>query len=124
MWVTSGSWVPKFSSILKYNCTDSSPHFLFHNTHIFQFANPDFVIPISETVDNVIQNCPIDVRRPLYRNIVLSGGSTMFRDFGRRLGRDIRRVVDSRLKLSEELSGGRITVSLNEFKKKLKIKIL
>ncbi|XP_073094267.1 actin-related protein 3B isoform X7 [Manis javanica] len=41
-------------------------------------------------------------------NVVLSGGSTMFRDFGRRLQRDLKRVVDARLKLSEELSGGRI----------------
>ena len=74
----------------------------------FQFSNPDFTTPLSEIVDTVIQNCPIDVRRPLYRNIVLSGGSTMFRDFGRRLQRDIRRVVDSRLSVSEMLSGGRI----------------
>lgn len=34
---------------------------------LFQFANPDFETPISETVDNVIQNCPIDVRRGLYK---------------------------------------------------------
>jgi len=32
-----------------------------------QFANPDFTTPISETVDDVIQNCPIDVRRGLYK---------------------------------------------------------
>lgn len=32
----------------------------------------------------------------------------MFRDFGRRLQRDLKRVVDARLKLSAELSGGRI----------------
>ncbi|RXN34476.1 actin-related 3B [Labeo rohita] len=73
-----------------------------------KFANPDFMQPISDVVDEVIQNCPIDVRRPLYKNIVLSGGSTMFRDFGRRLQRDLKRVVDARLRLSEELSGGRI----------------
>lgn len=35
----------------------------------------------------------------------------MFRDFGRRLQRDIKRLVDGRLKLSESLSGGRIKVS-------------
>lgn len=35
----------------------------------------------------------------------------MFRDFGRRLQRDLKRVVDARLRLSEELSGGRIKVS-------------
>ncbi|XP_010789898.1 actin-related protein 3 [Notothenia coriiceps] len=42
------------------------------------------------------------------QNIVLSGGSTMFRDFGRRVQRDLKRVVDARLKFSEELSGGRL----------------
>ena len=82
------------------------------NGFLQQFSNPDFTIPLSETVDQVIQNCPIDVRRPLYNNIVLSGGSTMFRDFGRRLQRDIKRNVDARLKLSESLSGGRITVNV------------
>ena len=34
----------------------------------------------------------------------------MFRDFGRRLQRDVKRVVDQRLKLSEDLSGGAIKV--------------
>ena len=34
----------------------------------------------------------------------------MFRDFGRRLQRDIKRAVDARLRLSEQLSGGRIKV--------------
>lgn len=33
----------------------------------------------------------------------------MFRDFGRRLQRDVKRVVDARLKHSIELSGGHIT---------------
>ena len=76
----------------------------------FQFSNPDFTTPLDEIVDGVIQNCPIDVRRPLYNNIVLSGGSTMFKDFGRRLQRDIKKTVDARLKQSTELSGGHITV--------------
>lgn len=80
------------------------PEIFFHP----EFANSDFTTPISEIVDQVIQNCPIDVRRPLYKKIVLSGGSTMFRDFDRRLQRDIKRQVDTRLKLSESLSMGRI----------------
>jgi len=44
------------------------------------------------------------------QNIVLSGGSTMFRDFGRRMQRDVKRTVDARLKMSEELSGGKLKV--------------
>lgn len=39
----------------------------------------------------------------------------MFRDFGRRLQRDIKRAVDARLKLSEQLSGGRIKVMSRYF---------
>uniref|UniRef100_A0A915KIY1 Dynactin subunit 5 n=1 Tax=Romanomermis culicivorax TaxID=13658 RepID=A0A915KIY1_ROMCU len=80
------------------------PEIFFHP----EFANPDYTTPLSETVDSIIQQCPIDVRRGLYNNVVLSGGSTMFKDFGRRLQRDLKRTVDQRLKLSEEWSGGRI----------------
>ena len=44
--------------------------------------------------------CPIDTRRALYQNIVLSGGSTMFKDFGRRLQRDIDHRVKKRIKMN------------------------
>lgn len=80
------------------------PEIFFHP----EFCNADYRTPISEVVDTVISGCPIDTRRGLYKNIVLSGGSTMFKDFGRRLGRDIKRTVNYRLKLSEELSGGKL----------------
>lgn len=77
------------------------------------FFNPeinssDFLTPLPEVVDTVIQNSPIDTRRGLYKNIVLSGGSTMFKDFGRRLQRDVKKAVDRRIEISEKLSGGRI----------------
>jgi len=49
--------------------------------------------PLPEVVDNCVQSCPIDTRRGLYKNIVLSGGSTMFKDFGRRLQRDVKKMV-------------------------------
>jgi len=71
-----------------------------------EIASSDFLTPLPEVVDSVIQSSPIDTRRGLYKNIVLSGGSTMFKDFGKRLGRDIKRLVDTRVKRSEELSGG------------------
>lgn len=72
--------------------------------------NPDYTTSISNTVDSVIQQCPIDVRRGLYNNIVLSGGSTMFKDFSRRLQRDVKRISDHRLAISEQLSGGKLKV--------------
>ena len=59
-------------------------------------------------IDATIQASPIDTRRGLYKNIVLSGGSTMFKDFGRRLQRDIKRCVDERIRRSEALSGGNL----------------
>ncbi|KAM4718736.1 actin-related protein 3B isoform 2-T2 [Anableps anableps] len=109
-----GKWIKQYRGI---NAVTKTPFHIdvgyerFLGPEIFfhpEFANPDFMQPISDVIDEVIQSCPIDVRRPLYKNIVLSGGSTMFRDFGRRLQRDLKRVVDARLRLSEELSGGRI----------------
>lgn len=72
-----------------------------------EIANSDFLTPLPKVVDDTIQSCPIDCRRGLYKNIVLSGGSTMFKDFGKRLQRDIKRSVDYRIKRSEELSGGK-----------------
>jgi actin-related protein 3 len=82
---------------------------VFFNPEIF---SSDFLTPLPQIVDTVIQSCPIDVRRGLYKNIVLSGGSTLYKDFNRRLQRDLKRFVDYRIKRSEELSGGRIKVSL------------
>lgn len=34
----------------------------------------------------------------------------MFKDFGRKIQRDVKKVVDARLRMSEELSQGRIKV--------------
>ena len=52
-----------------------------------EIANPDYTMPVPLVIDQTIQGSPIDCRRGLYKNIVLSGGSTMFKDFGRRLQR-------------------------------------
>jgi len=78
---------------------------MFFNPEIF---SSDFLTPLPRVVDDTVQACPIDTRRGLYSNIVLSGGSTMFKDFGRRLNRDIKRAVDRRLEISAKLSGGKI----------------
>jgi actin-related protein 3 len=78
---------------------------VFFNPEIF---SSDYLTPLPKAVDEVIQSCPIDTRRGLYANIVLSGGSTMYKDLDKRLQRDIKRVVDNRIKRSEELSGGKL----------------
>jgi len=67
---------------------------VFFNPEIF---SSDFITPLPQVVDQSIIKCPIDVRRGLYRNIVLSGGTTMFKDFGRRLERDVKKQVDLRM---------------------------
>lgn len=68
---------------------------MFFNPEIF---SSDFITPLPDVVDEAIVKCPIDVRRRLYNNIVLSGGTTMFKDFGKRLQRDIKKIVDGRMK--------------------------
>nr|XP_018261213.1 actin binding protein [Kwoniella dejecticola CBS 10117]OBR83371.1 actin binding protein [Kwoniella dejecticola CBS 10117] len=81
---------------------------IFFNPEIY---SSDFLTPLPEVVDNVIQTSPIDVRRGLYKNIVLSGGSTMFKDFGKRLQRDVKAIVDGRIAGSEERSGSHLKSS-------------
>lgn len=76
---------------------------IFFNPEIY---SSDFLTPLPVVVDGVIQSSPIDVRRGLYKNIVLSGGSTLYKDFGRRLQRDIKQLVDARIRASEVRSGG------------------
>ena len=76
---------------------------IFFNPEIY---SSDFLTPLPVVVDGVIQQSPIDVRRGLYKNIVLSGGSTLYKDFGRRLQRDIKQMVDARIRASEVRSGG------------------
>eukprot|EP00002_Diphylleia_rotans_P038839 TRINITY_DN887_c0_g1_i1.p1 TRINITY_DN887_c0_g1~~TRINITY_DN887_c0_g1_i1.p1 ORF type:complete len:416 (-),score=105.02 TRINITY_DN887_c0_g1_i1:398-1645(-) len=78
---------------------------IFFNPEIF---SPNFSTPLPDLVDQTIQSCPIDARRSLYKNIVLSGGTTMFKGFDKRLQRDVKKFVEARLKRTEELSQGRM----------------
>lgn len=66
---------------------------LFFSPEIF---SSDFTVPLPDMVDHTIQACPIDTRRPLYNYITLSGGTTMFKHFPKRLERDISRFVKAR----------------------------
>lgn len=74
-----------------------------------EICSSDYLTPLPTVVDQVIQSSPIDVRKKLYKNIVLSGGSTMFKDFGRRLQRDLKGLANERIELSEKLSGVKST---------------
>lgn len=85
----------------KYTCDIGYERFLgpeiFFNPEIY---NNDFTTPLQVVIDKCIQSSPIDTRRALYKNIVLSGGSTMFKDFHRRLQRDLKKIVDARVRAS------------------------
>jgi len=66
---------------------------LFFSPEIF---SSDWTVPLPDVVDNTVQACPIDTRRPLYKYITLSGGTTMIKHFTKRLERDISRKVKER----------------------------
>ncbi|CAM9203946.1 unnamed protein product [Laminaria digitata] len=69
-----------------------------------EIVSSDFLTPLPQVVDEAILKCPIDSRRGLYKNIVLSGGSTMFKAFGRRLQRDIKRRADARMEVNRRIT--------------------
>ena len=58
----------------------------------------------------------MDYRRKLYKNIVLSGGSTLFDGFDTKLNKLVQKRVDLRLDAYEQMVGQRpksIEVSVN-----------
>ncbi|KAF7255713.1 hypothetical protein EG68_07281 [Paragonimus skrjabini miyazakii] len=91
---------------------------------------PDLVgeeyLGIHQVLAYAIQKSDLDLRRMLYENIVLSGGSTLFKGFGDRLVLELKRLApkDARLRISaphERLYstwiGGSILASLDTFKR-------
>jgi len=91
---------------------------------------PDLVGEECESLHEVllfaIQKSDTDLRKILYQNIVLSGGSTLFKGFGDRLLSEVRKLApkDIKIKISapqERLYstwiGGSILASLDTFKK-------
>lgn len=73
---------------------------LFFNPEIF---SSDFSTPLPDLVDNVIQACPIDCRKQLYSFITLSGGSTMYANFKRRIERDLKAKTNARYEANNKL---------------------
>ncbi len=68
------------------------PEIFFHP----EISNPEWRSSTDEIVDHSILHCPIDARAALYSNIVLSGGSTLFKNFDKRLEQEVRRRVNTR----------------------------
>jgi len=54
---------------------------------------------IHETTFNSIMKCDVDIRRELYGNIVLSGGTTMFPGIGDRMSKEITTLAPSSMKV-------------------------
>jgi actin len=46
-----------------------------------------------------IMKCDVDVRRDLYGNIVMSGGTTMFKDIDKRLNKEVVALAPSSMKI-------------------------
>lgn len=66
------------------------PEMFFHP----EFIHQDWKSPIDEVVDNAVLSCPIDYRKRLYQNIVLSGGTTLFDGFDKKLNKLVQQRVD------------------------------
>lgn len=54
---------------------------------------------IQEKLYNSIMKCDIDIRKDLYANIVLSGGSTMFPGIADRLSKEMINIVPQAMKI-------------------------
>ncbi|KAI3968589.1 hypothetical protein MKW92_053213 [Papaver armeniacum] len=54
---------------------------------------------IHETTYNSIMKCDVDIRKDLYGNIVLSGGSTMFPGIADRMSKEITALAPSSMKI-------------------------
>lgn len=57
---------------------------------------------IHETAFDSIMKCDVDIRKDLYGNIVLSGGSTMFENIEARMTREINILKPSAMKVRGE----------------------
>jgi actin-related protein len=54
---------------------------------------------IHETTYNSIMKCDVDIRKDLYANIVLSGGTTMFPKIGERMAKELTALAPSTMKI-------------------------
>ena len=90
--------------------------------------NPSIVgmeaVGIHETTYNSIMKCDVDIRKDLYSNIVLSGGTTMFPGVADRMSKEITALAPSSMKIKVVAPperkysvwiGGSILASLSTF---------
>ena len=98
-----------------------APELLFH-PHLIG----EETVGIHSVLNNTIRKSDLDIRKFLYVNIVLSGGSTLFKGFGDRLLAEMKEVSPKDIKIrisapAERLystwMGGSILASLEAFKR-------
>ncbi|VVB03077.1 unnamed protein product [Arabis nemorensis] len=79
---------------------------------------------IHETLYNSIMKCDVDIKKALYGNIVLSGGTTMFKGIGDRMNKEITALAPASMKIKVAVPaerrysvwvGGSILSSLSTF---------
>ena len=54
---------------------------------------------VHETTYNSIMKCDVDIRKDLYGNVVLSGGSTMFPGIAERMNKELVALAPSTMKI-------------------------
>ncbi|XP_057796390.1 actin-1-like [Salvia miltiorrhiza] len=93
---------------------------------------PSFIgmqaVGIHETTYDCIKKCDVDMRKDLYSNIVLSGGTSMFVGFADRMSKEITALAPSSMKIKvvappdriySAWIGGSILASLSTFQQML-----
>ena len=79
---------------------------------------------IHETTYNSIMKCDVDIRKDLYGNVVLSGGTTMFPGIGDRMQKELTALAPSTMRIKiiapperkySVWIGGSILASLSTF---------
>ncbi|CDS36853.1 actin [Echinococcus multilocularis] len=125
----------EYSPIMKYTLPDGEeiamggerfqcPEVLFKPSLLEKEAR---CLAVQEAVYHSVQRCDRDTRREMYANIVLAGGSSMFRNLKTRLTREISMIAQSSFKVNVSAPpeggkysswlGGSIFASLSTFQK-------
>jgi len=95
---------------------------VFFNPGVIGLDSP----PLDEVIVDTVKKCDVDLRRELYGNIVLSGGSTMFPGLKERLHKELSELVPENVEIKiiappeRQYSvwiGGSILASLRTFQK-------
>jgi len=58
---------------------------------------------IHEMTYNCIMKCDVDIRKDLYGNVVISGGTTMYQGLPERMGKELQQMAPATIKVSSTL---------------------